>query len=162
MTAPLDLETYAYLVVVEAIKAALPNTTLNGIGMRPKTDVEEWLDFYPMGDARARSRQKDWVGRVMFQISCNSRIEELREDRDTMAAHRLASKVRIALEHVDLPIRTIGTPPEPVIATLNIKEARQRYLPRRNITFEGEGNFAVEQGNTHTVVVTFQASLVAA
>lgn len=162
MTPPVDLETHAYLSVLAALKEALPTTHINGIGMRPKTDDEEWIDFYPMGDARARSRAKDWVGRVLFQFSCNSKIEEGRADRDTMAPHRLASKVRVALEHKDIPVRTIGVAPEPIIATVNIKEARQRYLPRRNITFQGEGNFSVEQGNTHTVVVTFQATLVAA
>lgn len=162
MAVPDDLETYAYLNVLEALKTALPTLHVNGIGMRPKTDLEEWVDFYPMGDARRRSRSGVWDGRIMFQMSCNSKIEEGRADKDIMAAHRLAAKVRKALEHKDLCIKTIGVAPEPIVATLNIHEARQRYLPRRNITFQGEGNFSVEQGNTHTVVVTFQAGLVAA
>jgi len=157
-----DLETYAYLSVMETLKAGIDPVHMNGIGMRPKTDFDTWVDFYPMGDVRRRSRAKDWGGRIMFQVSCNAKIEEDSANRDTMAAHRLAALVRKTLEHKDLAIKTIGVAPEPTVATLNIKEARQRYLPRRNITFEGEGNFAVEQGNTHTVVVTFQATLEAA
>jgi len=157
-----DLETYAYLSVMETLKAGIDPVHMNGIGMRPKTDFDTWVDFYPMGDVRRRSRAKDWGGRIMFQVSCNAKIEEDSANRDTMAAHRLAALVRKTLEHKDLAIKTIGVAPEPTVATLNIKEARQRYLPRRNITFEGEGNFAVEQGNTHTVVVTFQVTLEAA
>ena len=157
-----DLEPYAYLSVIEALKVGLGSIHLNGIGMRPKTDLEEWVDFYPMGDVRRRSRAKDWGGRLLFQVSCNARIEESRADRATMRPLFIAALVRKTLEHKDIAIKTIGVAPEPIVATLNIKEARQRYLPRRNITFEGEGNFAVEQGNTHTVVVTFQATLEAA
>lgn len=157
-----DLETYAYLCVLEALKAGVGAVHINGIGMRPKTDDDTYIDFFPMGDARGRSRRKDWVGRILFQVSCNAKIEEGTATRDTFAAHRLAALVRKTLEHKDIPIKTIGIAPEPIVATLNINEARQRYLPRRNITFEGEGNFSVEQGNTHTVVVTFQAGLIAA
>lgn len=160
MSVPDDLETYANISILNHLKVAHPNLVVNSIGMRPKTDVEEWVDFYPMGDARVRSRRDYWMGRMLFQMSCNSRIEEGRQDRDTMAAHRLAALVRKLFEHVDLPVTRIGVPPEDILGTLNISEARQRYLPRRNITFQGEGNFSVEQGNVHTVVVTFQATLI--
>lgn len=158
---PVDLETYAVLSFLETLRAAFPTTTINGIGMRPKTDDEEWLDFYPMGDVRRRSRAVIWDGRLLFQVSCNSKIQEGRADRDTMAPYRLASRVRVALEHKDVAIRTIGVAPETILGAMSVHEARQRYLARRNITFQGEGNFSVEQGSAHTVVVTFQATLIA-
>lgn len=159
MSVPDDLETYAYMSILAHLKDTNPTLVVNSIGMRPKTDVEDWVDFFPMGDGRLRSRRDYWMGRILFQMSCNSKIEEIRTDRDTMAAHRLAARIRKLYEHVDLPVRKIGVD-ESILGTLNISEARQRYLPRRNITFAGEGNFSVEQGNVHTVVVTFQATLI--
>ena len=160
MSVPDELEPFCYKTILVTLRDADATLVVNSIGMRPKTDVEQWVDFYPMGDARTRSRKNYWMGRVLWQLSCNSRIEESRADRDTMAPFTLAARMRKLFEHVDLPVRKIGVPPEDIIGTLNISEARQRYLPRRNITFQGEGNFSVEQGNVHTVVVTFQATLI--
>ena len=160
MSVPDDLEVYGTLSILARLKEGLTGVHVNTIGMRPKTDgLEEWVDFYPVGDLRARSRRANWDGRMLFQFSCNSRIEEGRADHDTVAPQRLAARVRKLFEHVDVPVRKVGAG-EDVIACLNFHEARQRYLPRRNITFEGEGNFSVEQGNTHAVVVTVQATLV--
>ena len=160
MSVPDDLEVYAELSILNHLKSNEPNLVVNSIGMRPNTDVEQWVDFFPMGDARIRSRSDRWMGRLLFQMSCCSKIEENRADHDTMAARRLASKVRKLFEHTDLPVRKFGVDDTLILGTLNISEARQRYLPRRNITFQGEGNYSVEQGNTHTVVVTFQSTLI--
>lgn len=159
MSVPALLEPYAYMSILAFLRESQPTLIVNSIGMRPNTDGEQWVDYYPMGDARTRSRKDYWMGRVLWQLSCNSRIEEGRADRDTMAPFRLASLVSDLFEHTDLPVRRIGAG-EDIVGVLNISEARQRYLPRRNITFQGEGNFSVEQGNVHTVVVTFQATLV--
>jgi len=158
----LDLiEPYAHLSFLAALKAAFPNSTINSVGVRPNNEAEEWFDFTPIGDARMRTRKAVWGGMMVWQVACCSKLEEAREDHDTLAPFKMASRLRTALEKTDVPIRTIGVAPEPVIGVLQIKEARQSYLPRRNITFQGEGNFAVEQGNTHSVVVTFQAVLIA-
>ena len=160
MSVPDDLEVYALLSVLERLKAEFPNDTVNFMGTRAKTDgLEQWFDLNLIGDARMRSRRANWMGRMLFQVSCVSRLEEGRENRDAIAPHRLGAAVRKAFEHVDLPVKKIGAG-EDIIATLNIREARQSYLPRRNITFQGQGDFSMEQGNTHAVVVDFQATLV--
>ncbi len=157
-----DIEVYAHLSILAALKDGLPTgTVINSVGVRPKNDGEEWYDFSPVGDARMRTRRGVWGGVLVWQVACCSKLEEALADHDTLRPFRMASKIRKLLEKVDVPIRTIGIAPEPVIGVLNIKEARQSYLPRRNITFQGEGNFAVEQGNSHSVVVTFQAVLIA-
>lgn len=162
MSIPDDLEVYAWLSVQAFLRAALPTTHFIGPGMRPDTDgKEEWVTFNPMGDARMRTRRGVWGGLLLFEFVCDSRLEEARADHDTVAPFRLAARVRKALEKVDVPLSMIGVPPETVLGAVQIKEARQSYLPRRNITFQGQGNFAVEQGNIHSVVVTFQAVLIA-
>lgn len=159
----LDLiEPYAYLSILAAIKTGFPATAIiNSVGVRPKNDAEEWYDFSPMGDARMRTRRGVWGGILMWQVACCSKLEEALADHDTLRPFRMASGLRTLIEKTDIPIRTIGVAPEPIIGTLQVKEARQSYLPRRNITFQGQGNFAVEQGNSHSVVVTFQAVLIA-
>lgn len=157
-----EIEAYAHMSLLKAIRDGLPNgSIINSVGMRPKNDAEEWYDFSPMGDVRMRTRRGVWGGILMWQVACCSKLEEAREDKDTLRPFRMASGLRTLIEKKDIPIRTIGVAPEPVIGTLQMKEARQSYLPRRNITFQGEGNFAVEQGNSHSVVVTFQAVLIA-
>lgn len=161
MSIPDDLEVYAWLSVQEVLKDGMAPTRFNGIGQRPNTDDDEWIDWNPMGDVRMPTRKGVWGGLLMFEVACVSKLEESRADKDTYAPFRLAAKVRKLLETVNVPLRTIGVPPEPVLGVVQIKRARQSYLPRRNITFQGQGNFSVEQGNTHSVVVTFQAVLIA-
>lgn len=162
MTVPDDLEPYAWKSVLAALKEGLPvGTKLNMVGTRPDNDDKEWYNYSPMGDARMRTRKGVYGGLLLFEVQCCSRLEESRPDHDTLAPFTMASKIRKLLEKTDLPVRTIGVDPETILGVLQIKEAQQSYLPRRNITFEGEGNFAVEQGNSHSVVVTFRAVLIA-
>lgn len=160
MSVPANLEVYAILSMQDAVKTAIGAVTLNVPGARPQVGAEEWVDFYAVGDARTRARRGVWDGVLVFQVSCVSKLE--RADKDTMAPARLASLIRAAIEKADVPVRTIGVAPEAIIGVLNVKELRRSYQPRRNITFEGEGNYSVEQGNTHAVVLTWQAVLVVA
>jgi hypothetical protein len=162
MSVPDDLEVYAWLSVQAYLREQMPTVHFIGPGMRPDTDgKEQWVTFNPMGDARMRTRRGVWGGLLLFEIVCDARLQESRNDKDTMAPFRLAALVRKTLEKVDVPLSMVGIPPETVLGAVQIKEARQSYLPRRNITFQGQGNFAVEQGNIHSVVVTFQAVLIA-
>ena len=120
--------------------------------------LDEWVVYWPMWDTEKNVRRGAFLNEFMFQLSCHALLAEHHSQRDTAAPFRVAGLVQMALRNGRYDIKNYGVKPEVVLGGLRIHGGQQQYVPYRNLTFRGEGNFALEQGtNTHTVAVTFTA-----
>jgi hypothetical protein len=150
---------YIWLTLQKELESALSSAGIKVFGpgmLHPTESEEDWVAFYPLGKMPIPSRQGDYVGSFMFQASCHSRRADAVNQLKTNTPMEVAALVEAALGKKRFQVKKYGAGEE-VLGGIRLTEGEQRYTPYRNLTFAGEGNFAVENSNTHTMSVTFTA-----
>lgn len=130
-------------------------------GMRHRTEgLIEWINFVPPKFIPHRRRRSVYYRSLLFHVQCHSLIAEFRPDKDANAPWRTGSRVRQLFEHVDLDVQTVGDAPRTSVGTLNIHEVDLTYVDETNIIFQGQGDFAIDQHQVHTVVARIAATFI--
>ena len=123
-------------------------------------DLDEWAVFWALWDTGRHVRPGAYLNEFMFQIACHAKLGNEHSARDSNAPWRIAAIIQMAMRHLRVDIKTYDVATHTVLCGARVGEGQAKYVPYRNLTFAGEGNFALEQGtNTHSVGVTFTALL---
>lgn len=145
------LEHYIALSIEQKLRAGslisgMHIQTYGAVGPVAPT-VEEWLALHILQIKRAPSRRTTWWGRVLFQVSCHSRLATGRVDRQKDAHVVLAAKVGRTLEQSRLIVKKYGGDGS-TIAHMSISAPDIVALPTK-----------VEE-RTETAVVTFDGYVI--
>lgn len=150
MSVDRKFELWLYQSIVRFLRDAAPMAGVTiqypGLQKLETTSLEEWCALHLLSMGRRPSREPDWVGVPLLQVSCFSKFAERRADKSTDAPWRLAGKVRKSLEHQPLSVVTIGDPSEVQVACATFHDADMTYA-------------ADEDEENHQVVVTLNISL---
>lgn len=135
------------------------NVTARHMGMHQEVKgLDEWAVFWPLWDTEINTRRGSFMNDFMFQIACHGLLANEHSKKDANAPFRIAAAIQMALRNKRFDVKTYDQATHSVLCGGRIDGGQTKYVPYRNLTFAGEGNFAVEQGtNTHSVVVTFTA-----
>lgn len=136
------------LSIAQEVRGALGETLVQVQGNRAAVgeSVEEWAAVDVLSIPRVPSRRGVWVGRVLFQVACFSRLGPAREDGQTGAPWKLAAAARAGIEKRGLAVKSYDTDAA-TIAALSVGEASMTYL--------------AEDGDDHVhgVIVSFRGTL---
>lgn len=151
-----DLEVWAVLSAVKAVRDAMPGVLVQAPGEhRPApSSAEEWVAVYPLSLPRGQSREEWWVGGMLFQVTCFSRHGELRADRDAYRPFRMAGQVREALEAGAIPVHEYGNLSAPWHAALSLGKAQMQYLDESGVSAPAGGATGL-----HAVAITFTGTM---
>jgi len=151
-----DLEVWAVLSAVKAVRDAMPGVLVQAPGEhRPApAATEEWVAVYPLSIPRGQSRRAWWVGGFLLQVTCFSRHGELRSDRDAYRPFRMAGEVREALEAGSVPVHEYGALSAPWHAALSLGKAQMQYLDETKVPAPAGGATGI-----HAVAITFTGAM---
>jgi len=160
------LEVYAWNALFNKVRDSVRNLSPEVpvfLGGERTTDPEadDYLVVWPLTDDQKPARRDVRRGNMLLQVSCHSRWEDIRTDRDLMAPHKLAAVVKAALTDKDVPVNTFNVDPEVNLGQLNVHKPRTVYVARPHHLLRATGT-PNEQPNVHTLVLTFTATFVAA
>lgn len=143
--------THHLLLTIQSLVEGLGLSHVNQVGaLHPTLDRESWVVVYPLGWDQSPARAATALMSFQFQLSVHSRLAEATGNTNTV--FKLAAQYEDALRNRAFDVTT---PDGTILGGARISEGDHRYMPYRNLTFAGEGNFAVENSNTHTVVITY-------
>lgn len=148
------LELYVVRTICKAVRDAtgLP-TTLQYQGSHADiaaAGTEDWASVTVLSFDRFGSREGQWIGAVLFQVSVFSRFAEARSDAVIDKPWEYASAVRVALEHQELTVKNYGDGTSAII-NLKIGEGSPVYI--------SDPTSDSDLANVHGVVMSFRGNL---